>query len=406
MLKGVWINLIVFSILVYLVCSNILTVLPSLIYGVSQGMPQKNNNNNNDKTSVSGPTSFKQLAKQFFVFPDQQKSFNTSIGIFHQIDALIANNLDGRNNAAILALFRAGDEEEGPKASNQSKSLPSVTDYYVTTSSSNTTIDRMQKILVRLYDPGNGSSSSSITLSPLLIFVHGGGEISGDVRGTYDAVGKYLAISSGFKVASINYRLAPEHPFPAGLDDVVSVVHWIVNNCKMLRVDCNKMALGGVSAGARLTLSAALELKDSGQSNLLRALYLLYGHYSPNTDTESYDLFGNGGYGETALDIKFFMNQTFQKPEDYKNPLAFPNLASSSNLTRLPPIYIVAAALDPLKDDSIKLADLLQKSGQEYYLNVWPGVGHGVLNILSSIPEAKTYVDSMIIYLRGVLTKN
>jgi acetyl esterase len=109
-----------------------------------------------------------------------------------------------------------------------------------------------------LYDPDNGSSSSA--LSPLLIFVHGGGEVSGDIRGTYDIVGKYLAISSGFKVASINYRLAPEYPFPAGLDDVVSAIHWIVNNCKILRIDCHRIALGGVSAGARLALSAALEL--------------------------------------------------------------------------------------------------------------------------------------------------
>src|SRR5207302_10769103 len=122
-------------ILVYLVCSNtILTVLPSLIYAVSQGMLQKNNNNNNNKTSDSGPEKhtdniirFKQAAKQFFVFPDQQKSFNTSIGIFRQIDALIANNSDGRNNAAILGLFRAGDKEEVSKTSNQSKSMPSVT---------------------------------------------------------------------------------------------------------------------------------------------------------------------------------------------------------------------------------------------------------------------------------------
>jgi len=143
--------------------NTILTVLPSLVYGISQGMAQKNNNNYN-KTSVSGLDKntnnimhFKQVAKQFFVLPDQQRSFNTSVEIFRQIDALIANNSDGRNNAVILDLFRAGDKEEGPKASNQSKSFPSVTDYYVT-NSSNTTADRMQKILVRLYDPDNGSS--------------------------------------------------------------------------------------------------------------------------------------------------------------------------------------------------------------------------------------------------------
>jgi acetyl esterase len=377
-------------------------------------MPAKNNkeNNNNNTTvfrlrnNTNNILHFKQIAKQFFVFPSQQKSFDASVQIFRQIDALIANNSQGRNNAVILDLFRAGDKEEKPKPSNQSKSLLlSITDYYVT-NSIGTNINRKQNTLVRLYAPYNGFSSSA--LSPLLIFVHGGGWISGNVKGDYDDVGKYLAISSGFKVASINYRLAPEHPFPAGLDDVVSAIRWIANSCKMLRIDCHRMALGGVSAGANLALSAALELTDLGQPNLLRAIYLLYGHYSANTDTGSYNLFGNGGYGETALDINFFMNQTFQKPADYKNPLAFPILAAAdTSLARLlPPVYIVATSLDPLKDDSIELANLLQKSGHEYYLNIWPGLGHGVLNILSSIPEAKIYVDSMVTYLRGVLTNN
>ena len=373
------------------------TILTALD-GTSHSMPAKNNNN---KTAVYGAGNdnnkvilFKQMAKQFFVFSSQQKTFDASAQGFRQIDALIANNSNGTNTASILSFFRGGDKQE-QEFSKQSKSLPSITDYNVI--SSNT--DRKQRMFVRLYDPTNGSSS----FSPLLIFLHGGGGISGDARRAYDSVGKYLANVSGFKVASINYGLAPEHPFPDGLNDVVSTIRWIANNCKGLGIDCHRMALGGASAGARLALSAAVVLRDSGQGDLVRTIYLLYGHYSPTTGSESYDLFGNGGFGETTLDIKFFMNQTFQKTQDYRNPLAFPIFA---NLTGLPPVYIVAAALDPLKDDSINLANLLEKSGQEYYLNIWPGVGHGVLNILSSVPEAKIYVDSMIIYLRGVLTKN
>lgn len=385
----------------------LLFILTSLIYsatiltaldGTSHGMPAKNNNN---KTALYGAGNdnnkvirFKQMAKQFFVFSSQQKTFDASAQGFRQIDALIANNSNGTNTAVILSLFRGGDKQE-QEFSKQSKSLPSITDYNVI--SSNT--DGKQRTFVRLYDPTNGSSS----FSPLLIFLHGGGGVSGDAKGAYDSVGKYLANVSGFKVASINYGLAPEHPFPDGLNDVVSTIRWIANNCKGLGIDCHRMALGGASAGARLALSAAVVLRDSGQGDLVRTIYLLYGHYSPTTGSESYDLFGNGGFGETTLDIKFFMNQTFQKTQDYRNPLAFPIFA---NLTGLPPVYIVAAELDPLKDDSINLANLLEKSGQEYYLNIWPGVGHGVLNILSSVPEAKIYVDSMIIYLRGVLTKN
>jgi acetyl esterase len=395
-LKNSRIILLIFLFLTYLIYSaTILTVS----YGTSQSMPSKNNNNN--KTAVYGSGNdnnkvirFKQMAKRFFVFSSQQKIFDASSQTFRQIDALIANNSNGMNTATILSFFRAGDKQE-QEFSKQSKSLPSITDYNTISSIT----DGKQRTFVRLYDPTNGSSS----FSPLLIFLHGGGGISGDAKGAYDLVGKYLANVSGFKVASINYRLAPEHPFPDALNDVVSTIRWIANNCKGLRIDCHRIALGGASAGARLALSSALVLRDLGQGDLVRTIYLLYGHYSPTTVSESYDLFGNGGFGETTLDIKFFMNQTFQKTQDYRNPLAFPIFA---NLTGLPPVYIVAAALDPLKDDSITLANLLEKSGQEYYLNIWPGVGHGVLNILSSVPEAKIYVDSMIFYLRGVLTKN
>ena len=312
------------------------TILTALD-GTSHGMPAKNNNN---KTALYGAGNdnnkvirFKQMAKQFFVFSSQQKTFDASAQGFRQIDALIANNSNGTNTATILSLFRGGDKQE-QEFSKQSKSLPSITDYNVI--SSNT--DGKQRTFVRLYDPTNGSSS----FSPLLIFLHGGGGVSGDARGAYDSVGKYLANVSGFKVASINYGLAPEHPFPDGLNDVVSTIRWIANNCKGLGIDCHRMALGGASAGARLALSAAVVLRDSGQGDLVRTIYLLYGHYSPTTGSESYDLFGNGGFGETTLDIKFFMNQTFQKTQDYRNPLAFPIFA---NLTGLPPVYIVVQHL-------------------------------------------------------------
>lgn len=91
--------------------------------------------------------------------------------------------------------------------------------------------------------------------------------------------------------------------------------------------------------------------------------------------------FGNGEFGLTYAQMKWVMNQTFQNiSSDYQNHLAFPLL--SKNLTGLPPVYIAAMALDPLKDDSIVLANRLQQEGQEYYLTIWPGVAHGALSTL------------------------
>jgi len=121
--------------------------------------------------------------------------------------------------------------------------MKSITDYYVPTS------DGKDKILLRLYDPDVKQKPS-----PVLIFVHVGGWTVGNVD-IYDDSIRRLANSSGLMVAAMDYRLAPEHPFPTGLNDVISTVKWIANNGTRLGIDTNKMALGGDSAGANLATS-------------------------------------------------------------------------------------------------------------------------------------------------------
>jgi len=115
-------------------------------------------------------------------------------------------------------------------------------------------------------------------------------------------------------------------------------------------------------------------------------------------------MFGNLEFGLTYAQMKFVMNQTFRNSSDYNNPLAFPLLAK--NLSGLPPIYLAAMALDPLKDDSIKLAGRLQQQGQEYYLTIWPRVSHGALSFIPITPEIQKYPDAMSTYLRVVLTQS
>jgi acetyl esterase/lipase len=283
------------------------------------------------------------------------------------------------------------------KENKPSPQMKSITDYYVPTS------DGKERILLRIYDPGVKQKPS-----PLLIYVHGGGWIVGSVDIFDDSI-RRLANSSRLMVAAMNYRLAPEHPFPNGLDDVVSAIRWIASNGQKIGIDTKKMALGGDSAGANLALSAALALRDSNNNNneehdLLRVLYLMYGPYSPNLlNSTSMKMFGNGDFGLTYGQMKYAMSQTFQNASDYKNHLAFPLL--DKNLSGLPPVYIAAMALDPLKDDSIQLASRLQQSGQEYYISIWPGVAHGALSLIPVTPEIQRYLDAMTIYLKGVLTQ-
>jgi acetyl esterase len=344
---------------------------------------------------------------------------NSSAGAGQATDSSIQNNVgistsqpfspDNESDYFVLQsqqeLFNAvntGQAEEIFGKIGQAASeikMASITDYNITGTDGNN--NNNNTIRVRFYDPGVQSKPA-----PLLIYVYGraGEEINMDFS---DPGLRRLANSTGFIVATMDYRFAP---FPDSLDDVVSTVRWIHQNSDQLGVDSQRIALGGVSRGANLALSTALVLRDSGnieEQNLVRVLYLLSGYYSPDLlDSKSAKMFGNGTDLITSEDIEMIFDQIHQNKSDYANPLAFPIL--SKNLTGLPPVYVVASGIDPLKDESIELAMRLEEEGQEHYLSVWPGVGHstGSFIFIPVIPETQAYLDSMTVYLRGVLTEN
>jgi acetyl esterase len=347
----------------------------------------------NNVTNVSNYTmtnnqSSGQIASNYFMYPTQKNFFSQSTNSIKEADRLMLSGqwTPEQSRAIAEGLKYLVREQDKPK-------MISVKDYYVPSSEGN-------KILLRVYDPGVKAKPS-----PLLIFVHGGGSTVGNVDIFDDSI-RRVANSSGLLVAAMDYRLAPEHPFPAGLIDVVSAVRWLSINGKGLGIDTSRMALGGDSAGANLALATALMLRDSHlvrDHNLVQALYLLYGPYSTDLlNRESMKIFGNGEFGLTYAQMKWVMNQTFQNTSDYQNPLAFPLL--SKNLKGLPPVYIAAMALDPLRDESIVLANRLQQEGQEYYLTIWPGVGHGALSTILLTPQIQKYLDAMTVYLRAVLS--
>jgi acetyl esterase/lipase/alpha-beta hydrolase superfamily lysophospholipase len=321
-------------------------------------------------------------SSSYFIFPSQEQLFFPSVNATRQTDLAILSGTWTVENSRAITQSLAELDALSPK-------MAFVIDRYIPSNETDT------KIHLRIYDPGVRSKPS-----PALVFVHGGGWTIGSID-DFDSSIRRLANSSGLLVAAMDYRLAPENPFPAGLNDVIATVKWIKENGESIGIDPNRIALGGDSAGANLALASAIALRNEGQGDALRALYLLYGLYTPDKNTESMELFGNGEYGITKTQFQWVMNLTFQRPEDWSNPLAFPIL---DNLTgRLAPIYIAAMGLDPLRDDSILLADKLKLVGQEHYLSVWPGVAHGALSLMSVTPEIQQYVDAMSTYLRGVL---
>ena len=321
-------------------------------------------------------------SSSYFIFPSQEQLVFQSINASRQMDLAVLNGTWRVETARALTKSLAGLDPQPPE-------MAFVVDHYIPSSETD------RQIHLRIYDPGVRDKPS-----PALVFLHAGSWIVGTVD-DFDNSNRRLANSSGLLVAAIDYRLAPENPFPAGLNDVIDTVKWIKENGESIGIDPNRIALGGDSAGANLALASAIALRNEGQGDALRALYLLNGPYTPEKNTESMRLFGDGGYGITKTQLQWAMNLTFQRPEDWSNPLAFPLL---DNLTgSLPPMYIAAMGLDPLKDESILLAEKLRLAGQEYYLSIWPGVTHGAINLISVTPEIQQYVDAMSTYLRGVL---
>jgi len=317
-----------------------------------------------------------------FIFSSQKQFFFPSVNATRQTDVAILNGTWTVDNSRAITQSLARLDPQAPK-------MAFMVDHYIPSNETD------RKIHLRIYDPGVEGKPC-----PALVFVHGGGWTVGSVD-EFDSSIRRLANSSGLLIAAMDYRLAPENPFPAALNDVIATVKWIKENGESIGIDPNRIALEGDSAGANLALASAIALRNEGQGDAVRALYLLYGLYTPDKNTESMQLFGNGEYGITKTQFQWVMNMTFQRRDDWSNPLAFPIL---DNLTgNLPPMYIAAMGLDPLRDDSILLSEKLKLAGQEYYLSIWPGVAHGALSLISVTPEIEKYVDALSTYLRGVL---
>jgi acetyl esterase len=219
-------------------------------------------------------------------------------------------------------------------------------------------------IPVRLYDPRPGSTSG------LLVYFHGGGWIIGDLD-LEDGALRRIAAESGVKILSVHYRLAPEHMFPAAIEDGEAVIRWAVDNAGDLGIDPAHIGVGGSSAGANVALGTALRLRDTGGPALAHLL-LLHGAFSGGEEVPSHRKFGDGRFGLPAAAMNFFWNVYLG--DDRSHPHAVPLKA---DLTGLPPALIMEAELDMLADESRLLADRLRAAGGIADHRVYVGAIHG-----------------------------
>jgi acetyl esterase len=244
----------------------------------------------------------------------------------------------------------------------------------------------------RLYRP------DGVAKPPLLIYAHGGSFVTGALDG-WDAMLRSLVRQSSVAALSVDYRLAPEHKFPAGFEDMLSVIWQVSRKPDTLDVDGTRLAAGGDSAGANLALGAALALRDEDLAPL-RFLLLVYGVYSTDSDSASWQAFGTGAYGLSQAQAGWLWDTYLEDPRQRQDWRAAPLMA---DMRGLPPAYMPIGSLDPLLDDNHALAQKLAAANVPHELVIHDGVQHGFIRYGCLIQTAQRAVDGCAAALRKAL---
>ncbi len=241
----------------------------------------------------------------------------------------------------------------------------------------------------RVYTPAHTRAGGP---APTLIYAHGGGWVCGDLR-THDRLCRRLCADSHRVVVAVHYRLAPEHPYPAGLDDLLSVLRRVLSDPGTVGGG-GPVTVGGDSAGGNLSAAACLKLRDAGEPLPERQL-LIYPGLDLRCCSASYRALSRG-YLLDADDIETYI-QSYGAP-DITAPLASPVLAS--DLSGLPPAIITTAGFDPLRDDGEAYATRLQEAGVGVLHLAEPTLTHGYANMDGAVPEANRAISRICEALR------
>jgi acetyl esterase len=237
----------------------------------------------------------------------------------------------------------------------------------------------------RLYSPPPGKAAPA----PLIVFFHGGGFVIGDLD-THDVPCRVLCRETGAHVLAVDYRLAPEHPFPAPVDDACAAYTWARANAQRLGADPARIAVAGDSAGANLaTVLTQLCVKRGVPPPLLQILF--YPTVDRSVDRSSLELFAEG-YFLTRADVEWYTQQYVPNRADLVDPRVSPLL--SQELSGQSPALIVTAGFDPLRDEGDAYADALRSAGNEVRLYHLTDLIHGFINMSSlSAYARKTLVE-------------
>jgi acetyl esterase len=248
-------------------------------------------------------------------------------------------------------------------------------------------------IPLRSYHPAPG-------VLPVAVFFHGGGFTAGSLD-SHDRLCRALANRSGCTVVAVDYRLAPEHPFPTGIEDAYAATAWISRHADEIGVDATRLAVGGDSGGGTFGASVALLARDRGGPPITF-------QYLVNPGGLDYD-YARASFVENAegcfltLDlVKWIEGQYFADPSDADAPLASLNLVP--DLAGLPPAIVLTAEHDPVRDQGVEFVRRLRAADVSVHHTDYPGMIHGWVNFKGHIDDGERALDELAAALRDALT--
>ncbi|ORY93246.1 Alpha/Beta hydrolase protein [Syncephalastrum racemosum] len=241
---------------------------------------------------------------------------------------------------------------------------------------------------------------SEHTVLPVLLFLHGGGFSMGNID-THVKFVNDLSVKGNIAVVFVEYSLAPEHPFPAGLEDCYVAFDWILEHGKEHHLDASRVVIGGDSAGGTFTAALSMKLKDAGRENLSKGQILIYPCMNFATQRfPSHDLFGGKEFVLSESLAQLFTNLYFPDGP-VQNKLAIPLLATPDDLRGLPPALLITAEMDFLRDEGEAYGRLLASSGTEVQAVRVIGTPHGFLTTpFEPLPYTST-LDTILSFLKN-----
>lgn len=238
------------------------------------------------------------------------------------------------------------------------------------------------EIPVRLYDSVEGRETG-----PIILFFHGGGFVIGDLE-THDSFCTWLANRSGLPVLSVDYRLAPEHPFPAALDDAEAVARWLAGGPKELGLRPSALVTCGDSAGGHLAASVALALAERPAQIEVAAQWLLYPYVGGGLEWPSVEQFAEG-YLISRATMEWF-DALYAAPADStRHNLLHTTLSPA-------PLLLMTAELDPLRDQGRRYAESVKAAGRQVCWLEASGMIHGFINLRAALPSTAVDLENFI----------